>query len=61
MCLQIAPVIKERMMKRGTMLISYQPDGDYVNFFRMIISNLDTTKQDMDFVVNEIEMLGNDL
>lgn len=46
---------------QGTMLIGYQPDGDRVNFFRMIVSNLSTTKQDMDFVVSEIERLGKDL
>lgn len=46
---------------KGTMLIGYQPDGDIVNFFRMIVSNLEVTRDDMTFVVSEIERLGKDL
>lgn len=48
-------------MKAGSMMVGYQPDGDLVNFFRMIISNLDIVKSDMDFVVDEIDRLGKDL
>lgn len=48
-------------MKAGSMMVGYQPDGDFVNFFRMIISNLDIVKSDMDFVVDEIDRLGKDL
>lgn len=58
---QVAPVIKERMVKAGTMLIGYQPQGNKVNFFRMVISNLDCTSADMDFLINEIDNLGHDL
>ena len=54
-------MIKQRMVERGSMLTGYQPEGDHVNFFRMIISNYDITHQDMDFVVKEIERLGHDL
>lgn len=43
------------------MMIGYNPDGDRVNFFRMVISNFDTTVQDMDFLVAEIDRLGRDL
>ena len=43
------------------MLVGYQPDGDRVNFFRMIVSNLEIVPKDMDFVVDEIERLGKDL
>ena len=32
-------IIKGRMMKKGSMMISYQPLGEYPNFFRSIISN----------------------
>ncbi len=32
-------VLQGRMMKEGTMMISYQPLGDRPNFFRSIISN----------------------
>ena len=48
-------------MEQGTMLIGYQPLGKRVNFFRLVISNLDSTDADMDFVVNEIDRLGADL
>ena len=58
---QVAPKIKERMVKEGTMLIGYQPLGSHVNFFRMVVSNLESTETDMDFVVQEIERLGRDL
>lgn len=49
------------MTKDGTMLIGYQPDGDRVNFFRMIVSNLEVVKSDMQFVIDEINRLGKDL
>ncbi|XP_023931572.1 cysteine sulfinic acid decarboxylase [Lingula anatina] len=58
---KVAPKIKERMMVEGTMMVGYQPLGDYVNFIRMVISNLNVTKEDMEFVVDEIERLGKDL
>ena len=32
-------IIKGRMMKKGSMMISYQPLGRIPNFFRSIISN----------------------
>ena len=58
---QVAPTIKQRMVEQGTMLIGYQPDGDRVNFFRMVVSNTAATFEDMDFVVSEITRLGQDL
>lgn len=58
---RVAPAIKKRMMENGSMMIGYQPDGKYVNFFRMIVTNLDSTEEDMDFVVDEITRLGKDL
>lgn len=58
---QVAPVIKARMMEYGTTMVSYQPLGDKVNFFRMVISNPAATHQDIDFLIDEIERLGQDL
>ena len=58
---QVAPEIKKKMVERGTLLIGYQPDGDLVNFFRMVLSNMAVTKSDMYFVVEEIARLGSDL
>lgn len=60
-CSQIAPAIKAKMMECGSMMIGYNPDGDRVNFFRMVVSNFDTSVEDMDFVVAEIDRLGRDL
>lgn len=58
---KVAPVIKERMMKCGSLMIGYNPDGQLVNFFRMVISNFDTQTEDMDFLIDEIDKLGRDL
>nr|XP_046209618.1 cysteine sulfinic acid decarboxylase-like [Oncorhynchus gorbuscha]XP_046209619.1 cysteine sulfinic acid decarboxylase-like [Oncorhynchus gorbuscha] len=58
---KVAPVIKERMMKQGTMMLGYQPQGGRVNFFRMIVISPQLSHQDMTFCLNEIERLGNDL
>ncbi|GAA6217521.1 acidic amino acid decarboxylase GADL1 isoform X1 [Lates japonicus] len=57
----VAPVIKERMMKKGSMMVGYQPHGDKANFFRMIIISPQVSRQDMDFVLDEIHNLGKDL
>jgi len=54
-------VLKGRMMKSGTMMISYQPFGEYPNFFRSIISNQAITEADVDFMLDELERLGHDL
>lgn len=60
-CIQVAPVIKARMMEYGTTMVSYQPQGDKVNFFRMVISNPAAAFEDIDFLIEEIERLGQDL
>ncbi|XP_076594367.1 acidic amino acid decarboxylase GADL1-like isoform X2 [Chaetodon auriga] len=57
----VAPVVKERMMKNGSMMVGYQPHGDKANFFRMIIISPQASRQDMDFVLDEIHNLGKDL
>ncbi|XP_075442012.1 glutamate decarboxylase 1-like isoform X2 [Ascaphus truei] len=56
---KIAPRIKEQMMEEGTTMVSYQPLGDKVNFFRMVFSNPATRKSDVNFLLEEIERLGN--
>lgn len=58
---KVAPIIKERMMKQGTMMVGYQPLGDRVNFFRIIVFSPLVSQKDMDFFLNEIERLGTDL
>ncbi|XP_041845095.1 acidic amino acid decarboxylase GADL1-like [Melanotaenia boesemani] len=57
----VAPVVKERMMKAGSMMVGYQPHGDKSNFFRMVIINPQVSRQDMVFVLDEIHNLGKDL
>lgn len=58
---QIAPMIKERMMRAGTMLITYQTLRDMPNFFRLVLQNSGLTEADMKFFVEEIERLAVDL
>ncbi|XP_023825608.1 cysteine sulfinic acid decarboxylase isoform X1 [Salvelinus sp. IW2-2015] len=58
---KVAPVIKERMIKQGTMMVGYQPQGGRVNFFRMIVISPQLSYQDMTFFLDEIERLGNNL
>ncbi|KAI1902250.1 hypothetical protein AGOR_G00042770 [Albula goreensis] len=58
---KVAPAIKARMMENGTTMVSYQPQGDKVNFFRMVISNPAATFEDIDFLIEEIDRLGQDL
>uniref|UniRef100_A0A8C1QIA9 Glutamate decarboxylase 1b n=1 Tax=Cyprinus carpio TaxID=7962 RepID=A0A8C1QIA9_CYPCA len=57
----VAPKIKAMMMECGTTMVGYQPQGDKVNFFRMVVSNHAVTKSDIDFLIDEIERLGHDL
>ncbi|XP_053706457.1 cysteine sulfinic acid decarboxylase [Synchiropus splendidus] len=58
---EVAPVIKERMMKRGSMMVGYQPLGDRVNFFRQVLMSPLVSNRDMDFLLDEFERLGSDL
>uniref|UniRef100_A0A674BZY1 Glutamate decarboxylase 1 n=1 Tax=Salmo trutta TaxID=8032 RepID=A0A674BZY1_SALTR len=58
---KVAPKIKALMMESGTTMVGYQPQGDKVNFFRMVISNPAATRSDIDFLTDEIERLGQDL
>ncbi|XP_077048846.1 cysteine sulfinic acid decarboxylase isoform X4 [Agelaius phoeniceus] len=58
---KVAPAIKEKMIRRGSMMVGYQPQGSHVNFFRQIITNPAVTRQDLDFFLDEIQELGWDL
>uniref|UniRef100_A0A8C4LR63 Cysteine sulfinic acid decarboxylase n=1 Tax=Equus asinus asinus TaxID=83772 RepID=A0A8C4LR63_EQUAS len=58
---KVAPVLKERMVKEGSMMVGYQPHGTRGNFFRMVVANPALTQADMDFFLNELERLGQDL
>ncbi|NWZ35258.1 CSAD decarboxylase, partial [Brachypodius atriceps] len=58
---KVAPAIKEKMIRKGSMMVGYQPQGSRVNFFRQIITNPAVTRQDLDFFLDEIQELGWDL
>ncbi|XP_055528972.1 glutamate decarboxylase [Wyeomyia smithii] len=58
---KICPIIKSRMMQTGTLMVAYQPDDRRPNFFRSIISSIAVTEADVDFMLSEIDRLGQDL
>ncbi|XP_023287909.1 acidic amino acid decarboxylase GADL1 [Orussus abietinus] len=60
----IAPIIKERMIKNGSLMIGYTPlaHKNLGNFFRLVVSCLPlATIESMDYVVKEVEKYGADL
>lgn len=58
---KVAPKIKERMIKEGSMMVTYQPLRDHPNFFRLVLQNSGVDRADMDYFVREFERLGHDL
>ncbi|XP_053323446.1 glutamate decarboxylase 1-like [Spea bombifrons] len=58
---KVASTIKAHMMEEGTVMIGFQPLGEKPNFFRVVFSNPATKKSDVDFLLEEIERLGNNL
>jgi glutamate decarboxylase len=56
--LQVAPHMKELMMRKGTMMISYQPLQNLPNFFRFVVQNSGVTHQDVDYFLDELDHLG---
>ncbi|XP_067946141.1 cysteine sulfinic acid decarboxylase-like isoform X2 [Watersipora subatra] len=58
---KVAPAIKARMQQKGSMLVGYQPQGEFVNFFRMVVAKANHERQDMDFVVSTISSYGEEL
>lgn len=58
---KVAPNIKERMMRKGSMMVGYQPQKGRVNFFRMVVLSPQISQEEMDFFLDEIERLGRDL
>ncbi|KAJ8979956.1 hypothetical protein NQ317_001541 [Molorchus minor] len=55
---KIAPKIKEKMMKEGTMMVTYQADKERPNFFRIVFQNSGLEKSDMLYLIEEFERLG---
>jgi glutamate/tyrosine decarboxylase-like PLP-dependent enzyme len=61
---RVAPVLKEKMVKEGTLMVSYQAmeNRGWVNFFRLVVTaGPPRTTKNMDFIADEIERLGKDL
>ncbi|CAJ0598935.1 unnamed protein product [Cylicocyclus nassatus] len=58
---KIAPAIKGEMMKRGWTMVAYQPEKDRAKFFRLIISNQAIRREDLDFLMKEIALIGESL
>ncbi|XP_063535523.1 cysteine sulfinic acid decarboxylase [Cydia strobilella] len=58
---KVAPKIKERMIKEGSMMVTYQPQGDLANFFRIVFQNSALDHKDMVYFANEFERLGKDI
>ncbi|CAG0903366.1 unnamed protein product [Darwinula stevensoni] len=58
---KITAKLKGRMMDKGRMMIGYQPLGEWPNFFRSIVSNPAVCKDDVDYMLAELDRLGHDL
>ena len=49
------------MMNKGDLMVGYQPLFSIPNFFRMVISNQASRREDILYVVEEIDRLGHDI
>nr|CAD7453908.1 unnamed protein product [Timema tahoe] len=58
---EVAPRMKEQMMRKGSLMIGYQPLRNWPNFFRFVVQNSGVTRQDIDYVLDELERLGTNL
>jgi len=55
--------IFSRMQKEGTVLVQHQPLEEFAlpNFFRVVIRNSQLRKEDLEYILSEIDRLGQDL
>ncbi|XP_072169973.1 cysteine sulfinic acid decarboxylase-like [Diadema setosum] len=58
---KVAPAIKEAMTIEGSMLITYQPNGTKVNFFKVGVGNARMTNDSIAKVIEEVDRLGRDI
>jgi len=60
---KVAPKVKERLVKSGSMMINCQPmtSKGFVNFFRPIVHNPNNDFSHMDKIIAEIQRCGEDL
>lgn len=57
---KVAPTIKARMISKGSVMMTYQPMKELPNFFRMTLTT-PASEEDVDWLLNEIELLGSDI
>ena len=57
----IAPKIKERMVKEGSMMVTYQPLRNLPNFFRIVFQNSGLERIDMLHLIDVLQRLAYDL
>ncbi|XP_078033090.1 LOW QUALITY PROTEIN: cysteine sulfinic acid decarboxylase [Augochlora pura] len=55
---EVAPKLKEKMIKRGSLMINYQPLHEKPNFFRFVTQNSGVDVKDIYYVFDELENLG---
>ncbi|KAH8335922.1 hypothetical protein KR074_006041 [Drosophila pseudoananassae] len=58
---KVAPKVKEGMIKKGSMMITYQPLRQLPNFFRLVLQNSCLEESDMLYFLNEIESLAQNI
>ncbi|XP_047115868.1 cysteine sulfinic acid decarboxylase-like [Schistocerca piceifrons] len=58
---KVAAKLKELMMKKGSMMINYQPLRNWPNFFRFVVQNSAVTHADIDYFLEELDRLGSSL
>ncbi|XP_071824912.1 cysteine sulfinic acid decarboxylase-like isoform X2 [Apostichopus japonicus] len=58
---KFAPILKQKMMTSGVMMVTYQPVKDKVNFWRMVFSNSEFTHQHLMKIIDDFESLAQDI
>ena len=57
---KVAPLIKARMLEKGSTMVTYQPLRELPNFFRMTLTT-PASVEDMDWLLDEIDSLGSNI
>ena len=58
---ELTAQIKAQMQHRGKTMVAYQPMGGKPNFFKLVTISPYVTHNDLDFVLKEIEEIGQEL
>lgn len=57
----VAPKMKEKMMKEGSMMVTYQAIKEHPNFFRIVFQNSSLEDSDMIHFIEKFEEYGQEL